>query len=242
MRQSHDLIGRQFGEGVVLEKVSKPAHLKRAGRYWRVLCKCGREVVVDTTTLVRRWSNCGCIKQEDLTGKRFHKGFVISLEGCDQKGHRIWQLQCDCGNQYNARTESLNSGNTKSCGCLPLRLGKEHPHYKGHGDLSGDYWSKLQRGAQSRNIQFDISIETAWQLYLDQEKKCALTGWAIELSDSNKKEQTASLDRKDSNGNYTHDNIQWVHKDVNRIKQHYSQAYLFDICEAIIQNRKEGNN
>jgi hypothetical protein len=107
--------------------------------------------------------------------------------------------------------------------------------FKGHEELSGDYWSKLKRGARVRNIEFEISIYFAWKLFLKQERLCALTGWEIHLSPSATK--TASLDRIDSSKDYTQNNVQWVHKDVNRAKQNFSQNRFVAICEAV--NRRQ---
>ena len=45
-----------------------------------------------------------------------------------------------------------------------------------------------------------------------------------------KKETTASLDRIDSLLGYTIDNVQWVHKDINRIKFDMSQCRFVELC------------
>lgn len=232
---AHNLIDQKFGQGEVLKKVPKPSHLKRGGSYWLVQCKCGNTSVVDTTSLRTKWQSCGCLQEKNLIDKRFAKGVVKKLIGSD--GKKSWLLQCDCGEKYKALTESLLSGNTKSCGCLNKRTGKNHPHYKGCEDLSGDYWSKLKQGARKRDIEFNITIKEAWKLFKNQDKKCALTGWEITLTDSSSLKQTASLDRINSNKHYKLSNIQWVHKDVNRIKQNYSQDYFITICEAIASRR-----
>ena len=99
-------------------------------------------------------------------------------------------------------------------------------NWKGYGDLSGDHWSRIQNGALKRNLELSITIEDAWNLYLHQNGKCALSGVDIilrgqEIGLSSKqvhKRTTASLDRIDSNIGYTIDNIQWIHKDLNQMK------------------------
>lgn len=222
---------QQYGRGVVIRQVSKPPHLKRAGNYWLIRCECGNECIVDSTTLRKKWKSCGCIQEENLVGKTFGNGTVTSLTG-QNNGRRIWSVQCACGNIYKARTESLTSGNTKSCGCLSKRTGAKHPHYKGHQDISKNYWTKLKRGASNRKIVFLISIEDAWKLYESQQGRCKLSGWEISL----KKPQTASLDRINSKKPYTLGNVQWVHKDINRMKQHYTQEYFLSACRAITEN------
>lgn len=52
-------------------------------------------------------------KKQDLTNQRFGKLVAIRYIG-DSK----WFCQCDCGNTTEVKTSSLNSGKTKSCGCL----------------------------------------------------------------------------------------------------------------------------
>ena len=44
---------------------------------------------------------------------------------------------------------------------------------------------------------------------------------------------TASLDRKNSSLDYTKDNIQWVHKDVNYMKMSLSEKYFIKLCKLI---------
>lgn len=44
----------------------------------------------------------------------------------DAKGHEYWEAICPyCGEVFVARKSAINSGNTKSCGCLKSRHGKE---------------------------------------------------------------------------------------------------------------------
>ena len=44
---------------------------------------------------------------------------------------------------------------------------------------------------------------------------------------------TASLDRKNSNLDYTKENIQWVHKDVNYMKMSLNEKYFIKLCKLI---------
>jgi hypothetical protein len=68
---------------------------------------------------------------------------------------------------------------------------------------------------------------------------CALTGMKITLNrNARYGRQTASLDRIDPEVGYVPGNIQWVHKDVNRLKQNFTEPYLLRLCELIIKERK----
>lgn len=92
--------------------------------------------------------------------------------------------------------------------------------YKGYEDLSGKIWSGIKYSAKRRGISFskDLTIQYAWELFIKQNKKCALSGLDISLNKCYKEKNTASLDRINSSKGYSKSNIQWVHKDVNFIK------------------------
>lgn len=107
--------------------------------------------------------------------------------------------------------------------------------------ISGEFWALIKSGALKRNIDFNVSMEQAWDLYIKQDRKCALSGLELIFEPNcvhnkkidNRRKRTASLDRKDSTKSYTLDNVQWVHKDVNIMKNKYSQDYFTQICKLI---------
>ena len=50
---------------------------------------------------------------------------------------------------------------------------------------------------------------------------------------------TASLDRIDSTRGYTVDNIQWIHKDLNRMKWNLPNDYFINICTLVANHNKK---
>ena len=73
-----------------------------------------------------------------------------------------------------------------------------------------------------------------WDLFIKQNKKCALSGLDIEFSRKLKDgTTTASLDRIDSSKGYIQNNVQWVHKDINRIKQNLDQEKFIELCKMV---------
>ena len=54
----------------------------------------------------------------NLIGKKFGRLTVVNVVGRDKVGKQVWLCKCDCGNELKVNTSSLNSGNTKSCGCI----------------------------------------------------------------------------------------------------------------------------
>ena len=84
----------------------------------------------------------------DLTGKRSGRLTAIKYVGGSK-----WLCKCDCGNEKIVRTNSLNNGETKSCGCLNLEKIREKKRnfvdYKGKrfGELEViEYVSSDKRG------------------------------------------------------------------------------------------------
>ena len=142
-----------------------------------------------------------------------------------------------CGRKdYKAKPYDIIKGHNKSCGCnkrIYIPKGSECHSYKGVKDLSGQRWSLIRFGAESRNLEFEIKIKETWDLYEKQCRKCSLTGMDIYFGESNTSEFTASLDRIDSSKGYLKDNIQWVHKDVNKMKKDLSEKVFIDICGSI---------
>lgn len=61
-------------------------------------------------------------KARDLTGDRFSILTVLELLKEREGRHRVYKCICDCGNEINVRSGSLTTGNTKSCGCLGIKI------------------------------------------------------------------------------------------------------------------------
>ena len=186
-----------------------------------------------------------------LVGEIFNHLTVISLaESTDTE--RRWICRCTCGNITNPIISyNLKKGYVKSCGCLKER-GLENKEgykrlYRGFEDLSASYWGSIMYGAKIRNLEFDITMEDAWNKYIKQDRKCALSGESIFIDSkygtnsrrysTEPRKQTASLDRIDSSKGYTVDNIQWVHKVVNYMKMDVSDESLIEWCKKIANYR-----
>lgn len=105
------------------------------GYFLFCLCDCGNYCIVRAADFKRNHTrSCGCLQKEktaaaktlNLTGQRF--GRLTALEPLNKRGGSsvIWKCQCDCGNICEVQTNNLNSGNTKSCGCLSREKAAEN--------------------------------------------------------------------------------------------------------------------
>lgn len=54
----------------------------------------------------------------NLTGKKFGLLNVIEFAGRNKHGDSLWSCVCECGTQTKVRNRDLQTGNTRSCGCL----------------------------------------------------------------------------------------------------------------------------
>lgn len=122
-----ELLGKRFGRLTVVGRSEKRYH---AAALWECRCDCG-----NTTFLIAhkiksgKAKSCGCLRREyldsrgkarqiDLSGKRF--GRLVALHPTEERRHGtvVWECICDCGNTAFVSSVALNSGDTRSCGCL----------------------------------------------------------------------------------------------------------------------------
>lgn len=61
------------------------------------------------------------LNKKDLTGQRFGR-LTVTRESNQIGKRRMWSCVCDCGNTLEVRDDSLERGNTKSCGCLNVDI------------------------------------------------------------------------------------------------------------------------
>ena len=167
------------------------------------------------------------------------------LEEVNYKKRWMFKTQCDCGRVEIKRKDWVLSGRTTSCkSCASKRTAKQYPmpvHRTGYKELSGTHYFHIKNGATKRNISFEVSAEYLYKLWVQQDCTCALTGLPIYLTNKIKNNNpdwssiTASVDRKDSSKGYTEENVWWVHKEVNRLKNNYSIQELVYWCSLIVK-------
>lgn len=177
--------------------------------------------------------------RKDLTGKRFGLITVLSYSRrvVRKSGTYIhyWKCKDDFGFESEISSSNLCSGRVKSCGhYLSTRKRQNHPRWNGCGEVSAAMFYSIESGAKARKIEFKITIEQIWDLFLKQESRCALSGIELKFaSNDRKRDGTASLDRIDSSKSYIIENVQWVHKDINKMKQNLNEEDFIKYCKAI---------
>lgn len=172
---------------------------------------------------------------KDLTNKVFNNWTVLHRHG-NYRGCAVWKCRCKCGTEKDLRSFHLTRGYSKQCRkCAYRELGlKKKSHFK-NNEANFQFWNRyVLYGATKRNIKVLISLEEANNMFQKQNGKCAITGLSLSFPEHRKDTNSnASLDRIDSNKDYTVDNVQWVHKDVNKMKNDFSLTRFKEICKLV---------
>lgn len=146
-----------------------------------------------------------------------------------------WICRCKCGTIRSVSGNHLRRGTSVSC-----RKCSENKH---KGTLNSRTWNRILRNARERGFEVKVSKEYLYDLlYCKQKCMCALTGVEINLSNTIKDDMTgksdASPDRIDSSKGYIKDNVQWVHKQVNRMKWNMTEARFVEFCKLVAEHSK----
>lgn len=146
--------------------------------------------------------------------------------------------------------KSFYSAKSRNSGCKSCRTtianksvkrynAKENNiNWKGYKEIPFNWFSRyfLRNSKNTKRIG-NITIEQVYDLWIKQNKKCALSGLDIGFYDD-KISHTCSIDRINSSLEYTLDNIQLVHKHINIMKNVYSHDYFIEMCKKVAKNNE----
>jgi hypothetical protein len=124
-----DYLHCKFGNLTILS--DKKHKDKRGYTVYECLCDCGNKCYKQLNSVVNGHDKtCGKCKlrykdenrskklTKDITGQRFGMLTAVRIVGSDKFGRKKWLFNCDCGNSVECSLNNVQSGNTKSCGCL----------------------------------------------------------------------------------------------------------------------------
>lgn len=175
-------------------------------------------------------------------GEQFGRKEVIALAGRDARSRPSWHWRCMvCGREGRAFLHNLK----QPCMC-ERKTGVDSKRYKGCGQISGHEYTRIRCRAKRAGHAFECSIEYLWDLFLAQRERCSLSGrplrFAVTTKEVREGVQTASLDRIDSRGGYTPDNVQWVHVDFQTMKWNRTQDEFIAMCKEVTEHQRESQS
>lgn len=148
------------------------------------------------------------------------------------------KCRCDCGGEHLVSAFTLFKGTSTQCLICGNSLQMENnPAWKGYKEIPYGWFSKyFKRGNKKNHRTEDITIQQIYDIWIKQNKKCTLSNVDIDFIKRNVVGISASIDRIDSKKEYTIDNVQLVHKDVNLMKNKYDQNYFLKMCKLIVNH------
>ena len=149
-------------------------------------------------------------KLEEQAGKVYNNIEVIRHD-CVRRGRNYWLCKCHCGKLFTTLVASLKTGSTKSCGCYRDKLCRERGSANGLSKhyLYRTYRNMINRCTSIENGSYEqyggrgIRVCDRW---LEPEGQ----GFLNFLEDMGERPEGASLDRVNTNGDYSPTNCRWT--------------------------------
>ncbi len=231
-------IGSVFGQLTVIA-VNMPSY--KGHTRVKCRCSCGNEFIAYSTKLnTGKTTRC---KRCSLRDRNVHieigstyKHWTV-IEGPVYINHTCYyKVQCTCGKtMYKIPLYIVDPHSNFSCkDCSRKDIGYNATIKNGRvGDFTKTLYTKFKRSAESRNLEFAVTMKYLVEVFNRQNNKCAITGDPIpEL-------EKASIDRIDSSKGYVEGNVQFVTTQANLSKHIMSMSELYEFCKKVLNHANQ---
>lgn len=171
-------------------------------------------------------------------GDVFGNKKLVEYCGSDPKWRvSLWKYECLLCGKVTGPVKTASITRKDRAGAIPRccfdgdrQLGNKNPRWLGHEEMSGSFLHSYRYNAQKRGYDWLVTPEELWAQWLTQEGRCAYTGRVLTHGID------ASLDRKDNAEGYIPGNVQWVHRDINRMKSDFPEEIFLALCREVVNN------
>jgi len=173
-------------------------------------------------------------------GQRF--GSRVVLDIVRPKRGVQFKVECDCGHVTNRPAHEVVTRRLQSCSkCAHAdRKTSSSSSWLGGKHIPLTMYSKWERNAYRRDIDWNVSLEYLDDLYERQNFKCVYTGDTLTFDKSMTGKVgrilpgTCSLDRIDADKGYIEGNVAFCTKAINVAKQRMSPEGLVEMCRKVV--------
>lgn len=120
MGKAKDWTGQKFGKLTFIKATDE--RNKDGKIIWKLQCECSVFTFSIPNMVARgRKASCGDWKcqTKDWTGQKFGRlTFIRKMNTRNDRGRKVWKLQCDCASIIYREAGAIINGSTQSCGCL----------------------------------------------------------------------------------------------------------------------------
>ena len=230
--------GQKFGRWTVIDDT---IIIKNTHRYVKCKCECGTEKLVQSADLVRgrtkSCKHCVALDRRILipTGTKLKNWTITGITKISKAQNLLYDVKCDCGNhRWMTASEFYNNKKSYMCQkCAGILRGEKIHLEDSYEELYQAKYTKMKKQAEKRHHDFLLTKEYLWNLYIQQNKKCAITGDELPILSK------ASLDRIDSSKGYIEGNVQWVTKQANLSKHIMSMKELYEFCKKVLNHANQ---
>lgn len=182
------------------------------------VCKCGEEYVKR-----RKKDKSLCPKCLKADFDAYRAANPEKMRAYARKGHKRWKAK---------DPEAVRAVSRRTAQRISERIRNGQGTVR---QILALQFYRMKKEARRRDVLIlGVTVETLMALWEAQQGKCALSG--LPMAIATRRLTTVSVDRRDSKGHYSPDNIQLVCRWVNMGKNQHSDAEMLEVIRSLREN------